>query len=185
VLQHSIEVGHIAGLIASEVGLDVRIAKRAGLLHDIGKALDHEQEGSHAILGAEEARRWGEDDVIVNAIEAHHEDVDASSLYAGIILAADTMSASRPGARRETLERYIKRLERLEGVANRHKGVKAAYAIQAGREIRVLVNADKVNDKTASRLSHEIAREIEDELQYPGEVQVTVIRESRYTEVAH
>ncbi len=185
VLQHSIEVGRFAMVMAGEIGLDVRQAKRAGLLHDIGKALDHDQEGSHAVIGAEEARRWGEDPVIVNAIEAHHEDVEPTSLYAGLLLAADTMSAGRPGARRETLERYIERLEKLENVAERHKGVHAAFAIQAGREVRVLVNSNSVNDKTAAKLAIDIAGEIEEELQYPGEVQVTVIREARYSEVAH
>ena len=185
VLQHSMEVGRLAGMMASELGLDSQIAMRCGLLHDIGKALDHDQEGSHALIGAEEARRWGEDEQVVNAIEAHHEDVDAASLYAGLIIAADTMSASRPGARRETLERYIKRLERLENLARRQDGVQQAYAIQAGREIRVLVDSERVNDKTAAKLSRDIARDIERELQYPGEVQVTVIRESRFNEVAH
>ncbi len=185
VLQHSIEVGQMAGLMAGELDLDVRLAKRCGLLHDIGKALDHDQEGSHAVLGAEEAKRWGEDDVIVNAIEAHHEDVDSQSPYAGLILAADTLSASRPGARRETLERYVKRLENLENLAESQSGVQNAYAIQAGREIRVMVDSEKVNDKTAAKLSCDIASQVEGELQYPGEVQVTVIRESRYQETAH
>ncbi len=185
VLQHSIEVGQMAGLMAGELDLDVRLAKRCGLLHDIGKALDHDQEGSHAVLGAEEAKRWGEDDIIVNAIEAHHEDVDSQSPYAGLILAADTLSASRPGARRETLERYVKRLENLENLAESQSGVQNAYAIQAGREIRVMVDSEKVNDKTAAKLSCDIASQVEGELQYPGEVQVTVIRESRYQETAH
>ncbi|MFW6457590.1 MAG: HD domain-containing protein, partial [Planctomycetota bacterium] len=153
--------------------------------HDIGKALDHDQEGSHAILGAEEAKRWGEDEVVVNAIEAHHEDADSESPYAGLILSADTLSASRPGARRETLERYVKRLEQLENVAQSQSGVQNAYAIQAGREIRVMVDSQKVNDKTAAKLSRDIATQVEGELQYPGEVQVTVIRESRYEETAH
>ncbi|MFP4029132.1 MAG: ribonuclease Y [Candidatus Brocadiia bacterium] len=185
VLQHSIEVGQLAGIMAAEVNLDPQIARRCGLLHDIGKAMDHEHEGSHAVIGAEEARRWGESEGVVNAIEAHHEDVEPTNLYAGLILAADTMSASRPGARRETLERYIKRLERLENLATSYGGVHTAYAIQAGREVRVLVNSDKVNDKTAAKLSRDIAREVQKELQYPGEVQITVIRESRYSEVAH
>lgn len=185
VLQHSMEVASFAVVMAGELGLDVRLAKRAGLLHDIGKALDHDQEGSHAVIGADETRRAGEDPIIVNAIEAHHEDVEPTSLYAGLILAADTMSASRPGARRETLERYVKRLEKLENVASKHKGVHAAFAIQAGREVRVLVNANNVNDKGAARLARDIATEVENGLQYPGEVQVTVIRESRYSEVAH
>lgn len=185
VLQHSVEVGRLAGLMAAELGMDAQLARRCGLLHDIGKALDHEQDGSHALIGGEEARRWGENETVVNAIEAHHEDVDAESLYAGLILAADTLSASRPGARRETLEKYVKRLERLEKLAQAHGGVQNAYAIQAGREVRVLVNSDRVNDKSAAKLSRDIAGEVEEELQYPGEVQVTVIRECRYQEVAH
>jgi ribonuclease Y len=184
-LQHSIEVGRLAGMMAAELGLNELLAKRCGLLHDIGKALDHEHEGSHAHLGAQEARRYGEDAVVINAIESHHEEVPATSVYAGLIIAGDAMSASRPGARRETLERYIKRLERLEGLATRHEGVERAYAIQAGREIRVLVDSNTVNDKSAAKMSQDIAHEIEQELQYPGEIQVTVIREARFTEVAH
>lgn len=184
-LDHSIEVGRLAGLMAAELKLDETLAKRCGLLHDIGKALDHDHEGSHAHLGAEEARRWGEKPLVVNAIEAHHEEVEPASLYAGLIAAADAMSASRPGARRETLERYIKRLERLESLALRHEGVDRAFAIQAGREVRVLVSSEKVNDKTAAKTSRDIAHAIEQELQYPGEIQVIVIREARFTEVAH
>jgi ribonuclease Y len=171
--------------MAGEIGLDVQLARRCGILHDIGKSMDHEHEGSHAEIGAEEARRWGENEVVVNSIEAHHEDVEPTSHYAGLILAADTMSASRPGARRETLERYIKRLERPENLALQHGGVQTAYAIQAGREVRVLVDAEHVNDKTSAKLSRDIAHEIENELQYPGEVEVTVIRETRFSEVAH
>ncbi len=185
VLQHSREVSYLAGMMAGELNLDVQLAKRCGLLHDIGKALDQEHEGSHARLGAVEARRFDESDVVVNAIEAHHEETEATSFYAGLIIAADAMSAGRPGARRETLERYIKRLERLEGIASRHEGVQMAFAIQAGREIRVLINADKTNDKYAAKLARDIANEIEQELQYPGQIQVTVIRESRFSEVAH
>lgn len=185
VLQHSEEVAHLAGLMASELRLDLQLAKRCGLLHDIGKALDQDLEGSHAHLGADYARRWGEDETVVNAIEAHHEETEPTSLYAGLIVAADAMSASRPGARRETLERYIKRLERLETLASRHEGVRRAFAIQAGREIRVLVDSDKVSDKGSAKLSRDIAKAIEQELQYPGDIQVTVIRESRFTEVAH
>jgi len=184
-LQHSIEVGGMAGLMAGELGLNVKLAKRCGLLHDIGKALDHEHEGSHAALGAEEARRRGEKSEVVNSIESHHEEVEPQSLYAGLIIAADAMSASRPGARRETLQHYIKRLERLESLAYRHAGVQRAFAIQAGREIRVLVDAERMSDKTASKLSRDLAKEIEQELQYPGEVRVTVIRESRFSETAH
>ncbi len=185
VLAHSTQVCELAGLMAAELNLDVQLARRCGLLHDIGKAMDQRHEGSHAALGAEEARRRGESDVVVNAIAAHHEDVDPESPYAGLMIAADTISASRPGARRETLERYVKRLERLENLATQHSGVKTAYAIQAGREVRVLVNSDRVRDESAARMSHQIAKEIEEELEYPGEIVVTVIRESRYQDVAH
>jgi ribonuclease Y len=185
VLAHSTQVCELAGLMAAELGLDVQLARRCGLLHDIGKAMDQRHEGSHAGLGAEEARRRGESDLVVNAIAAHHEDVEPESLYAGLLIAADTISASRPGARRETLERYVKRLERLENLATQHSGVRSAYAIQAGREVRVLVNSDRVQDESAERMSHQIAKEIEEELQYPGEIVVTVIRESRYQDVAH
>lgn len=185
VLDHSIQVCELAGLMAAELGLNVNTARRAGLLHDIGKALDHHHEGSHAMLGAEEAQRRGESEVIVNAIAAHHEEQPPESLYAGIIVAADTISASRPGARRETLERYVKRLERLENLAQQHGGVSRAFAIQAGREVRVLVDSNRVKDQNAEKLAHEIAKEIEEELQYPGEIHVTVIRESRFAAVAH
>ncbi len=185
VLEHSVQVCELAGLMASELGLDHRLARRCGLLHDIGKALDQHHEGSHASLGAEEAKRRGESPTVVNAIAAHHEEVAPDSLYAGLIIAADTISASRPGARRETLERYIKRLERLENLATQHSGVSRAFAIQAGREVRVLVDSNRVTDQSAARLSHDIAREIEEELQYPGEIVVMVIRESRFQEVAH
>ncbi len=185
VLEHSVQVCELAGLMASEMGLDPRLARRCGLLHDIGKALDQHHEGSHASLGAEEAKRRGESPRVVNAIAAHHEETTPESLYAGLIIAADTISASRPGARRETLERYIKRLERLENLAMQHGGVARAFAIQAGREVRVLVDSSKVSDQAAARLSHDIAREIEEELQYPGEIVVMVIRESRFQEVAH
>jgi ribonuclease Y len=185
VLAHSTQVCELAGLMAAELGLDVRLARRCGLLHDIGKALDQRHEGSHAALGADEAKRRGESDLIVNAIAAHHEDVAPESVYAGLLIAADTISASRPGARRESLERYVKRLERLENLAAQHSGVMRAFAIQAGREVRVLVNSEKVKDQTAARLAQQIAREIEEELQYPGEIAVTVIRETRFQEVAH
>jgi len=185
VLDHSRQVCELAGLMAAELGLDVQLARRCGLLHDIGKAMDQHHEGSHAALGSEEARRRKESPVIVNAIAAHHEEVAPESLYAGLIIAADAISASRPGARRETLERYIKRLERLENLATQHGGVQRAFAIQAGREVRILVDSKKVTDQSAARLSHDIAREIEDELQYPGEIVVTVIRESRFQGVAH
>lgn len=184
VLQHSLQVCHLAGLMASELKLDVVLAKRCGMLHDIGKALDHDIEGSHATIGADVARRCGESTEVVNAIAAHHEDVPAETLYAGLVIAADAISASRPGARRETLDRYIKRLQRLEAIATHHDGVERAYAIQAGREVRVLVNSDKMNDKLSGKLARDIADEVERELNYPGEVTVTVIRENRFIEKA-
>lgn len=185
VLQHSIEVCNLAGLIAAEVGLDVDLARRCGLLHDIGKALDQDHEGSHAQLGAERAKHHNERAQVVNAIAAHHEDEAPTSLYAGLIIAADTMSASRPGARRETLERYVKRLQRLENLANQHSGVDRAFAIHAGRELRVLVDCSKVSDKNAEKMCRDIANDVQEELQYPGDIVVTVIRESRFTETAH
>ena len=185
VLDHSRQVCELAGLMAAELSLDVTLARRCGLLHDIGKAMDQHHEGSHAALGAEEAKRRKESNVVVNAIAAHHEEEAPQSLYAGLVMAADAISASRPGARRETLERYIKRLERLENLATQHGGVQRAFAIQAGREVRILVDAKKVTDQSAARLSQDIAHEIEDELQYPGEIVVTVIRESRFQGVAH
>jgi ribonuclease Y len=161
------------------------LARRCGLLHDIGKAIDQRHEGSHAALGAEEAQKRGESEVVINAIAAHHEETPPQSLYAGLLIASDTVSASRPGARRETLERYVKRLERLESLATQHSGVLRAFAIQAGREVRVLVDSVKLQDQAAARLSQDIAHEIEEELQYPGEILVTVIRETRFQEVAH
>ena len=185
VLEHSVQVCELAGLMAAEIGLDVELARRCGLLHDLGKAIDQRHEGSHAALGAEEAQKRGEAELVVNAIAAHHEEVPPQSLYAGLIIASDTISASRPGARRETLERYVKRLERLESLATQHSGVLRAFAIQAGREVRVLVDSNKLQDQAAARLSQEIAHEIEEELQYPGEILVTVIRETRFQETAH
>jgi ribonuclease Y len=185
VLEHSVQVCELAGLMAAEIGLDVQLARRCGLLHDVGKAIDQRHEGSHAALGAEEAQKRGEAELVVNAIAAHHEEVPAQSLYAGLLIASDAISASRPGARRETLERYVKRLERLESLATQHSGVARAFAIQAGREVRVLVDSNKIADQAAARLSQDIAREIEEELQYPGEILVTVIRETRFQEVAH
>jgi ribonuclease Y len=170
--------------MASELGLDPAPAKRAGLLHDLGKAIDHEIEGSHAVIGADLARRLGESPQIVHAIEAHHADVEPSTVLAVLIQAADAISAARPGARRETMESYIKRLEKLEGIANAHKGVEKTYAMQAGREIRVMVEPDKISDADATVLAHDIAKEIEDELEYPGQIKVLVIRESRATDYA-
>ncbi len=185
VLQHSVEVAHLAGIIAGELNLDIQLAKRCGLLHDIGKALDHEVEGGHPQIGADFLRRHRESPIVVNAAEAHHEgSVEPQSLYSIIVAAADGISAGRPGARRETLERYIKRLERLEEIANAFPGVETAFAIQAGREVRVIVNADKVSDREAITICRNIAREIEQELVYPGQVKITLIRETRVTEYA-
>ena len=184
VLVHSIEVSHIAGLIAGEIGADVTAAKRAGLLHDIGKALDQEKEGSHISIGVEEARRYKESEKIVHAIEAHHGDVEAKSVVAVIVQAADAISAARPGARREDIESYIKRLERLESLANSFKGVERTYAIQAGREIRVMVRPEDISDDDMIVLARNIANKVEAELEYPGQIKVHVIRESRAVEYA-
>ncbi|TET36764.1 MAG: ribonuclease Y [Planctomycetota bacterium] len=184
VLQHSIEVAYLGGIIAGELGLDTKLARRCGLLHDIGKAADHEIEGGHPAIGADLAKRYREKPLVVNAIAAHHEDEEPQSIYAVITQAADAVSASRPGARRETLERYIKRLERLEAVATAFEGVVGAYAIQAGREIRVIVNPDRIKDDAAHKIARDIAKQIEEELTYPGEVKVTLIRETRVTEYA-
>lgn len=184
VLQHSKEVAFVASLLASELGLDPVIAKRAGLLHDIGKAADHEIDGPHAEIGAEFARRYGENDVIVNAIASHHEDVEAESLIAHIISAADAISGARPGARRETLENYIRRLEKLEKIADAFDGVEKSYAIQAGREIRILVSHRRVDDAQAAQLAGDISRKIEDDMEYPGQIKVVVIRETRAVDYA-
>ncbi|MFH0964224.1 MAG: ribonuclease Y [Planctomycetota bacterium] len=184
VLLHSTEVATLSGIMAAELGLDVQLAKRCGLLHDIGKAVDQEMEGSHVQIGADIARRFKEPDAVVNAIEGHHEDVPATSLCTVLVAAADAMSASRPGARRETLEKYIKRLEKLEEVATSYPGVESAYAIQAGREIRIIVDAGRVNDAEAARICRDCAQQIERELTYPGEVKVTLLRELRCTEFA-
>ncbi len=184
VLDHSREVGFLSGIIAAEMGLDEQLARRCGLLHDIGKAVDHEEEGTHPELGGEVARRCSEPDEVVNAITSHHSDTAAESLYATIVQAADAMSAGRPGARRETLEKYVKRLERLEAISNSYPGVERSFAIQAGRELRVIVKADKVSDGEAQRMCRDIAKQIETELTYPGEVKITLVREFRITEYA-
>ncbi len=184
VLKHSIEVSHIAGLIASELGIDPAPAKRAGLLHDIGKALDQEKEGSHVSIGVEEAKRFKEHDNIVHAIAAHHGDVEAKSLLDVIIQAADAISAARPGARREDIESYIKRLEKLESIANDFSGVERTYAIQAGREIRVMVRPEEISDDQMVILARDIANRIESELEYPGQIKVNLIRENRVVEYA-
>lgn len=184
VLNHSLEVAHLAGVMASELGIDPTQAKRAGLLHDLGKAVDHEIEGSHAVIGADLARRFGESSDIVHAIEAHHNDVEASTIVAFLVQAADTISAARPGARRETIESYIKRLEKLESIANSHKGVEKTYAMQAGREVRVMVEPEVISDAEAIVMAHDIAKQIEDEMEYPGQIKVLVIRESRSVDYA-
>ncbi|HHT9119194.1 MAG TPA: ribonuclease Y [Candidatus Hypogeohydataceae bacterium YC41] len=183
-LQHSIEVAELCGLMAGELRLDVKLAKRCGLLHDIGKAMGSDVEGNHAAIGADIARRYEERPEVVNAIASHHEDVPVESPYGALVGAADTISAGRPGARRESLEKYIKRLEKLEKTAAGFQGVKSAYAIQAGREIRVIVDPEKVDDACAQKICYEIARGIEGELEFPGEVVVTVIRETRAVEHA-
>jgi ribonuclease Y len=184
VLKHTLEVVHLAALMASELGASVRTAKRAALLHDLGKAMTHEVEGSHALISAQWAKRYGESQGVVHAIEAHHYEVQPQTVEAVLLISADAISASRPGARGESLEHYIKRLEALEELAGRRPGVAKAYALQAGREIRVMVEPTEVDDDGAVLLSHEIAREIEDQLEYPGQVKVIVIRESRAIEVA-
>ncbi len=183
-LQHSIEVANIAGMLAGELKLDPQIAKRAGLFHDIGKAVSVDSEGTHAVIGSEIARKRDETPEVANAIGAHHEEMPMESAYAVIVLVADALSGSRPGARRETFEKYVKRLEKLENIANSFGGVESAYAIQAGREVRVIVKSDQVNDDMAAKICYDMAKEIEEELEYPGEVTVTVIRETRNVEKA-
>ena len=183
-LKHSIEVAHLSGLLAGEVGVDVRMAKRAGLLHDIGKSVDHDMEGSHVQIGADLCRKYKESPIIVNAVEAHHGDVEPESLIACLVQAADAISAARPGARRETLETYTTRLKKLEDIANSYKGVEKTYAIQAGREIRVIVVPEHVNDSDMVLLARDIAKQIENELEYPGQIKVNIIRESRVVDYA-
>ena len=184
ILKHSLECAHLAGIMAAELGASVKTAKRGALLHDIGKAMTHEVEGSHALISAQQAKRYGESQHVVHAIEAHHYEVQPQTVEAVLVITADAISASRPGARGEGLESYIKRLETLEKIASEKKGVERVYALQAGREIRVIVKPTEIDDDTAVLLSHEIAREIEDQLEYPGQIKVTVIRESRAVEFA-
>jgi ribonucrease Y len=184
ILHHSLECAHLAGIMAAELGANVKTAKRAALLHDVGKAMTHEVEGSHAVISAQQAKRFGESQHVVHAIEAHHYEVQPQTVEAVLVIAADAISASRPGARGESLESYIKRLETLEKLAADKKGVERVYALQAGREIRVMVKPTEIDDDAAVLLSHEIAREIEEQLEYPGQIKVTVIRESRAVEFA-
>ena len=183
-LKHSIEVAQLSGLLASEIGVDVRMAKRAGLLHDIGKSVDHEMEGSHIQLGSELCKKYKESAVVINAVESHHGDVEPTSLISCIVQAADTISAARPGARRETLETYTNRLKQLEDITNAFKGVDKSFAIQAGREVRIMVVPDQISDDDMVLLARDISKRIEDELEYPGQIKVNVIRESRVTDYA-
>ncbi|MFW5844867.1 MAG: ribonuclease Y [Planctomycetota bacterium] len=184
VLQHTKEVAFLCGAMAGDLGLDPKLGRRCGLMHDIGKAIDHEQEGSHPQLGFEALKRYGEEEVVANAALAHHEGFEVKSVYTTLVAAADAISAARPGARRENIERYIKRLQQLEEIAIEHDGVMKAYAIQAGRELRVIVNAHQLDDRVLSKVARSIARRIEDEVSYPGEVKVTMIRETRASSVA-
>jgi ribonuclease Y len=185
VLQHSVEVGVLAGIMASELGLNTKLARRMGLLHDIGKAIDHEVEGQHAVIGAKLAKKFGETPMVEHAIAAHHEDTPPNSVYDLLIQAADALSGARPGARKELLENYIKRLEDLENIAHSFKGVKNAYAIQAGRELRVIVESGIISDEDATLISRDVAKKIEESLTFPGQIKVTVIRETRAVEYAN
>jgi ribonuclease Y len=184
VLQHSVEMAHLAGMLASELGVNVNLAKRAALLHDLGKAIDQEVEGTHVRLGVMFAEKAGEAPEVLHAMEAHHGDVEARTIEAVIVQVCDAISSARPGARRDTLEAYVKRLEKLESVAKTFDGVEKVYAISAGREVRVVVQPDRIDDLGSAKLAHDIAKKIEAELEYPGEVKVTVIRETRATDVA-
>ena len=184
VLKHSVEVAHLAGLMAGELGLDIKLAKRAGLLHDIGKALDHEVEGTHVDIGIDVLRRYKESEAVINGMAAHHGDYEPKSMEAVLIAAADALSAARPGARRETLDAYIKRLEKLEEIANTTPGVEKSFAIQAGREIRIIAKPDDVNDEEIVFLAREISKKIESELEYPGQIKVNVVRETRAVDYA-
>ena len=183
-LKHSIEVAQLTGLLAAEIGEDVRMAKRAGLLHDIGKAVDHDMEGSHIQLGVELCRKYKESPLVINAVEAHHGDVEPESLIACLVQAADTISAARPGARKETLETYSNRLQQLEDITNSYKGVEKSFAVQAGREVRILVVPEQISDADMVLLARDISKQIETELEYPGQIKVNVIRESRVVDYA-
>ncbi len=184
VLKHSLEVGHIAGMLAAELGANEAVAKRAGLLHDIGKAVDQTQEGTHIQLGVELAARYGERPEIIHAIEAHHDDVVANTIEAVLVKIADAISAGRPGARRDTLEIYIKRLQKIEEIVNSYEGIKQSFAVQAGREVRIIVQAEMFDDLASQKLARDVAKRIEDEIDYPGQIRVTVVREFRTTEIA-
>ena len=184
VLKHSLEVGHIAGMLAAELGANVNIAKRAGLLHDIGKAVDQTQEGSHIELGVEIAKRFNEKPEIIHAIEAHHDDVTANTVEAALVKIADALSAGRPGARRDSLEIYIKRLQQIEDIVNSYEGIRQSFAVQSGREVRILVEAEKFDDLASQKLARDVAKRITDEMEFPGQIRVTVVREFRATEVA-
>jgi ribonuclease Y len=185
VLGHLIETAHIAGIMAAELGMEATLVKRAAFLHDIGKALTHEVDGSHAIIGAELLRKYGESEAVAHAVEAHHNEVTPRTVEAVLTQAADTCSAARPGARRESLESYVQRLERIEAIASAKPGVEKVFAMQAGREVRVMVQPNDVDDLAAGVIAREVAKQIEDELTYPGQIRVTVVRESRATEIAH
>lgn len=184
VLNHSLEVSYIAGMLAAEIGANEKIARRAGLLHDLGKAVDHEVEGTHVSIGVELAKKYKESEAVIHCIQAHHNDIEPKTLEAVIVQAADAISSARPGARRESIENYIKRLQDLENIANAHSGVEKTYAIQAGREIRVMVKPEQITDDEAQVLAHDIAKEIESKLEYPGHIKVNVIRESRFSDTA-
>ena len=184
VLKHSLEVGHIAGMLASELGANVYVSKRAGLLHDIGKAVDQTQEGTHIQLGVEIARRFGEKEEIIHAIEAHHDDITANTIEAVLVKMADAISAGRPGARRDTLEIYIKRLKKIEEIVNSYEGIKQSFAVQAGREVRVIVESERFDDLGSQKLARDVAKRIEDEMEFPGQIRVTVVREFRAMEIA-
>jgi ribonuclease Y len=183
-LKHAVETSFIAGMIAEEIGADVNVARRGGLLHDLGKAIDHEVEGTHAMLGGELARRYNLNPQVVHCIEAHHEEIEVESTEAIVVMIADAISGSRPGARRETLELYIKRLEALESIANSFKGVEKSFAIQAGREIRIIVKPDEIDDLDSLRLARDVSKKIEESMEYPGQIKVTVVRETRASEYA-
>ncbi len=184
VLNHSIEVSNLARIMAEELGLDAKLARRAGLLHDIGKALDHDMEGTHVEIGVEVLKKYKENSLVINAVEAHHGDVEPQTMEAVLVQAADAISASRPGARRETLEAYIKRLQNLEEIADSFDGVEKSFAIQAGREVRIIVKPDKISDEQMTILARDVAKKVENEMDYPGQIKVNVIRETRVSDYA-